>query len=153
MHMCVHALGTEKPLETHREILVALLTSAPGTAGDGIPGHQGITSAASLQGQPVHSRDRTDNTSVGFHMFSGLEKAFTAWHSFRASLCTLGPVFLNFCHCEDRSRHCCRGHRPCFWGSGICGLSCCGGREVLLPVSHTNCWGTWAFTEGWREAK
>lgn len=34
MHM--HVQGAEKSLETHREILVALLTSAAGTAGDGI---------------------------------------------------------------------------------------------------------------------
>lgn len=94
----------EKPLETHREIPVALLTSTAGIAGDAIPGQQGTISPASLQGQPVHSRDRTDNTSVGFHMFSGLEKAFMAWHSTRATLCTLRPVSLNFCCCEDRTR-------------------------------------------------
>ena len=53
MHM--HAQGAEKPWETHRAILVALLTSAAGTAGDGILGHLGPISPASLEGQSVQS--------------------------------------------------------------------------------------------------
>lgn len=67
--------GAEKPLETHREILVALLSSAAGTTGDGILGpvlcHPLLAGtprthpSSCSQGQSVQSREEQAHREGG----------------------------------------------------------------------------------------